>query len=154
MKHRQITSRNTLDEIIRKCSFCSVAMVDQHQRPYVLPMNFGYEDGVIYLHSAPEGKKVDILRTNNQVCINFSTDLELRHQNEEVACSYGMKYKSVLAFGKVEFIDDPEEKRKILDILMRQYTGRTGYTYNDPAVINVKVYKIVAEKLEGRVYGY
>jgi uncharacterized protein len=154
MKSREITLQSAMEEIIAKCRYCSMAMIDQNNEPYVLPMNFGYADGVVYLHSAPEGKKVNILRSNNRVCLAFSTDHELRHQNEEVACSYSMKYRSVLIYGKVEFIDDSTEKRRVLNILMKQYTGRDDYKYNDPAIKNVLVYKVVAERMEGRAFGY
>ena len=154
MKSREIAIQSALDEIIAKSQHCSMAMVDKNNEPYVLPMNFGYADGVVYLHSAPEGKKVEILRNNNRVCLAFSTDHVLRHQNEDVACSYSMKYRSVLVYGKVEFIDDPAEKRRVLNILMKQYTGRDDFHYHDPAINNVLVYKVVAEKMEGRAYGY
>lgn len=154
MQSREITLQSAMEEIITKCRYCTMAMIDQNNEPYVLPMNFGYADGVVYLHSAPEGKKVDILRNNNRVCLAFSTDHELRQQNDEVACSYSMKYRSVLVYGNVEFIEDPAEKRRLLNILMKQYTGRDDYKYNDPAIKNVLVYKVVAEKMEGRAYGY
>jgi uncharacterized protein len=154
MKSREITTPSAMEEIIAKCGYCSMAMVDKNNEPYVLPMNFGYDEGVVYLHSAPGGKKVDILRNNKRVCLAFSADHLLRHQNEDVACSYSMKYRSVLVYGKVEFIDDPDEKRKALNILMKQYTGRGDFDYNDPAIMNVLVYKVVAEKMEGRAFGY
>jgi uncharacterized protein len=154
MKSREILLQSAMEEIIARCQYCSMAMIDQDNEPYVLPMNFGYADRVVYLHSAPEGKKVEILRNNNRVCLAFSTDHELRHQNDDVACSYSMKYRSVLVYGKVEFIDDPTEKRRVLNILMKQYTGRDDFNYNDPAIKNVLVYKVVAERMEGRAYGY
>ncbi len=154
MKNREITLKSSMEDVIARCQYCTMAMIDQNNHPYVLPMNFGYADGVVYLHSAPEGKKVDILRNNNRVCLAFSTDHVLRHQNEDMACSFSMKYRSVLIYGKVEFIDDPTEKRRVLNILMKQYTGRDDFKYNDPAIINVLVYKVVAEKMEGRAYGY
>lgn len=154
MKSRIITTPSAMEEIIAKCGYCSMAMVDKNHEPYVLPMNFGYAEGVVYLHSAPDGKKVDILRNNRRVCLAFSTDHVLRHQNEDVACSYSMKYRSVLVYGKVEFIDDPNEKRQALNILMKQYTGRGDFDYNDPAIMNVLVYKVVADKMEGRAFGY
>lgn len=154
MKSREITLQPLIDEIISKCIFCSVAMTDKNGEPYLIPMNFGYESGIIYLHSAPEGKKVDLLKSNSRVCINFSSDLELRHQHPEVACSYSMKYRSVLAWGNVEFIYDHTEKRRILDLIMKQYTNRSGFRYNDPAVKNVLIYKIVADRMTCRVYGY
>lgn len=105
MKSRKITLQSAMEKIIAKCQYCTMAMVDQNNHPYLLPMNFGYADAVVYLHSATQGKKVDILRNNNRVCLVFSTN-------------------------------------------------RGDYKYNDPAITNVLVYKVVAEKMEGRAYGY
>jgi nitroimidazol reductase NimA-like FMN-containing flavoprotein (pyridoxamine 5'-phosphate oxidase superfamily) len=152
MKARIINSQAEIDEIIGKCEACYVGMADEGQ-PYVLPFNFGYHEGVIYLHSAQEGKKIGILKKNNRVCIAFSTDHVLRYQSEQMACSYGMKYRSVLAYGRVEFLDDAGEKIRALDYFMKHYTARS-FSYNDPAVNNVLVYRIVVEKFEGKAYGY
>jgi nitroimidazol reductase NimA-like FMN-containing flavoprotein (pyridoxamine 5'-phosphate oxidase superfamily) len=153
VKNRKIENQQTIDEIIQKCDVCYVGMVDKDHTPYVLPFNFGYEQGVIYLHSAPEGKKVTILEHNNQVCIAFSTDHVLRYQNEDVACSWSMKYRSVLAYGQVEFITDMEQKARALNVIMKKYAGK-GFTYNKPALENVKVYKIMVSRFEGSAYGY
>lgn len=153
MKSRIITFETDMEAIIQKCQYCSIAMIDVEGNPYVLPMNFGYSDKVVYLHAGPEGKKLDALRNNPRVCIAFSTDHLLQWQNSDVACSYSMKYKSVLVYGAVEFVEDMEEKEAALNIIMRQYTGQ-DYKYNAPAVKNVCVFKVVATKTEGRVYGY
>lgn len=153
MKNRPLTHKPELEEIIRKCDVCYIGMVDQENKPYVLPLNFGYEDGCIYLHGAPEGKKIDVLKNNPVVCVVFSTDHELRYVNEEVACSWGMRYRSVLAYGKVEFIDEHEDKIKALNIVMANYSDRE-FTYNDPAVRDVKTFKVVVARMDGRAYGY
>jgi uncharacterized protein len=110
MANRMTKDPAILRKIIDKCEVCYVGMIDGDARPYVLPFNFGYEDGVIYLHSAQEGKKIDILTNNPAVCIAFSTDHLLFHRHEPVACSYGMKYRSVLAYGDIEFIPDLMKK--------------------------------------------
>jgi nitroimidazol reductase NimA-like FMN-containing flavoprotein (pyridoxamine 5'-phosphate oxidase superfamily) len=128
-------------------------MVDSDNSPYVVPMNFGYNNGIIYLHSSKTGKKMNILKANNNVCVGFSTDHELRWQSEQVACSYSMKYRSVLVYGRVEFVEEPEEKIKALNCIMRHYTER-DFTYSEPAVREVAVYKVIIDKMEGRVYGY
>ena len=154
MKSREITLRSAMEDILARCQFCSMAMVNGQNEPYVLHMNFGYADGVVYLHSAPEGKKIDIIRQNSRVCLAFSTDHHLRWQSEEMACSYSMKYRSVLIYGSVEFIDDPIQKRSALNIIMKQYTNLSDFNYGDPAIKNVAVYKVVADKMEGRAYGY
>lgn len=153
MKSRKVILKAELERIIKNCEFCNVAMVDLDGQPYVIPMNFGYNNNKIYLHSSPNGKKIDCLRKNNIVCVSFSTDHLLRWQSEKVACSYSMKYRSVLAFGKVEFVDEKEEKVEALNQIMKQYTDKE-YTYSDPAVKDVFVFKVVIDKLEGRAYGY
>ena len=153
MKNRTIESQQAINEIIHKCDVCHVGMVDQENKPYVLPFNFGFENGIIYLHSAPEGKKITVLEHNDQVCIAFSTDYVLRYQHEEVACSWSMRYRSVLVYGKAEFVEGPEEKINILNVIMAHYVNRK-FDYNAPAIREVMVFKVKVEKMEGRVYGY
>ena len=153
MKNRVVTLKDEIERIIASCDVCNLAMVDPEGRPYVIPMNFGYKDDVIYLHSAQKGRKIDIIRKNNRVSVSFSADHELRWQSENVACSYSMKYRSVLAHGHVEFVEDMEEKAKCLNVIMKQYTDRE-FTYNDPALRDVMVFRVVVEKMEGRAYGY
>ena len=153
MKHRILTDQSEIQGIIRKCQVCHVAMTDEEGNPYVVPMNFGFESGMVFLHSSRAGRKIDILWKNPAVCIEFSTDYLLRCQNEAVACSYSMKYRSVLLFGKVEFVEDPEEKVKILDAIMKNYSPN-AFRYNPPSLREVCCWRVKAERMEGRVYGY
>ncbi|MBN3035321.1 MAG: pyridoxamine 5'-phosphate oxidase family protein [Bacteroidales bacterium] len=153
MKNRPITLREEMERIIGKCEVCHLSMSDSDGRPYVLPLNFGYRDGIVFFHCAPTGKKIDILLANPDVCIAFSTDYELRWQHEEVACSYSMKYRSVLIHGKAEFIKDLAQKEDAMNIIMQHYTGRS-FPYNEPALRNVTVFRVVAGIMEGRAYGY
>lgn len=151
---RKTTFLNELSEIeiiIKKCQVCHVAMVDQEGKPYVLPFNFGYHDGTVYLHSDGKGKKIDILKNNSSVCINFTTDHELFLAHEHVACSYGMAYRSVLVYGDVEFIEDYDAKIEALNIFMKQYADR-DFTYSKPAVENVCVYKVKVQDFQGKLY--
>ena len=154
MKSRMITLPSAIEEIITSCEVCSVGMVDQNNLPYTLPFNFGFENNTVFLHSAPVGRKIDILRHKPDVCISFSTAHELYLQSENVACSYGMKYKSVLVKGKVEFVEDLDEKIHILNVIMKQYTRRDDFSYSEPAVKNVAVMKIIAETIEAKAFGY
>jgi nitroimidazol reductase NimA-like FMN-containing flavoprotein (pyridoxamine 5'-phosphate oxidase superfamily) len=153
MRARAITDNKEIVEIIQRCQWCHLAMAEPGGNPYVLPMNFGFRDGVIYLHGAQHGKKIDILRKNPRVCINFTTDHLLRYQNEQVACSWSMKYRSVLCYGEAEFITDPDAKKAAFHIVMAQYT--TGeFNFNPPSIREVNVWKVKVEKFEGRTYGY
>jgi nitroimidazol reductase NimA-like FMN-containing flavoprotein (pyridoxamine 5'-phosphate oxidase superfamily) len=128
-------------------------MVDQENMPYIVPLNFGVKDEVIYLHSSGTGKKIDILKQNKNICIAFSTDHQLRFQHETVACSYGMKYRSVLVYGHIEFIEDGDEKIKAMNVVMLKYTGKE-FSFNAPAIREVCVYRVVITDMTGKKLGY
>lgn len=147
-----IEERELIDQIITKNQVCYVGMIDLDGQPYVIPMNFGYKDDIIYLHSAQEGQSVKSLERNPKVCITFCTEPLLTYQNEDVACSYRMKGSSVICRGKVVFEEDFEEKVKILDVIMKQYTNRT-FTYSVPAVNNVRIWKVEIEDISTKVFG-
>lgn len=153
MKGKILTEKRIINQIIDKCTTCYVGMCDENNTPYVLPFNFGYDGTCIYLHSASEGKKIDILKKNNKVSIAFSTDHVLFHRHEQVACSYGMKFRSVVADGKVTFISDYDKKVEVLNIIMLKYTGKE-FTYNAPAVNNVAVYVVHIDSITAKEVGY
>ena len=77
MRTVSVEDKNRVEEIIKSCKICYVGMADSSGVPYVLPMNFGYKDGVIYLHSAQDGSSISILEENPNICITFCTDADL-----------------------------------------------------------------------------
>lgn len=154
MGHRKINRKEELIKIIDQCEVCNVAMAKDNE-PYVVPMNFALEGDYLYLHSDYHGKKSEYLHKNNKVCISFSTGHKIAWVNEEVACSWSMKYKSVIAYGTVTYEEDKEEKVRCLNLFMKKYAnGKDDFTYNEPALRNVKIFKIHITKMEGRALGY
>lgn len=153
MKNRPVTNKKDILDIIKRSQWCHLAMIDVEGKPYVIPLNFGFKDDVIYLHGAMQGKKIDALKQNPGVCVNFTLDHVLRYQSENVACSWSMKYRSVLCYGNAEFITDPEEKVAAFHIIMSQYSDNK-FTFNPPSIREVNVWKVEVERFEGRVYGY
>ena len=151
---RTVAHYNTgfIEKVIKSCDVCFVGMADEDGTPYVLPMNFGYRDKTVILHSAPDGRKIDILNKNKKVSIVFSTDSELVYQHKQVACSYRVRSTSVIISGEVEFVEDDEGKREALDILMENYSV-DGFDYSKPAVKNVKVWRVKAETMTCREFG-
>lgn len=140
------------EKIIKKCKVCTVGLADIDGTPYVVPMNFGYHDGCIYLHSAPSGTHLDILSRNNRVCINFVHGQKLVNQHPEVACSYSMRSDSAMCRGSVEFVYDIQEKTRLMNILMGQYTDKE-FTYSLPAITHVKIWKVKVITFTSRCLG-
>ena len=153
MKNRALDNTRDLLDIIQSCDVCYVSMVDKENKPYAIPMNFGFADNTILLHGAKQGKKIDILKNNPNICIIFSTDHQLRWQNEDVACSWSMKYRSVLAYGKVVFVDDIAEKQVLLHQFMKNYSPKE-FKYSKPSLEEVQVIKVPIDKMEGRAYEF
>lgn len=149
---KEITSENELFEIIKNCKVCHVGLVD-NDFPYVLAFNFGFDGKSIFLHCAKEGRKIDILMKNNNVCVEFDAYHELFSRNEEVACSWRMRYKSVLVFGKAQFIENYNQKINGLKELMKNYSS-INCNFSEPSVNNINVIKIDVDKITGRKFEY
>ena len=118
-KEKEITYPPHIEDIIERSSVCRLAMSDDGQ-PYVIPLCYGYKDNTFYLHSAGEGRKLDILKKNDRVCIEIDNDCEIIRGDD--ACAWSMKYRCVVGFGRASFIDDDEAKRMAFDVIMDHYT--------------------------------
>lgn len=149
-KDKEIVDEKVMVSIIEKSIVCRVGMCWQDE-PYVIPMNFGYQNNCIYLHSAREGQKLNILRNNDKVCIEFDVDVELMQSQE--ACKTSVKYKSVLTFGKAVILKDIVEKKKALDIIMCHYyyhNSPSVFHYSEDVLKKVIIIKVKVEKMTGK----
>lgn len=151
-KDREVTEKSELIKIIDECKVCRIAMQDRDGL-YIVPMNFGYafeqDTLVLYFHSAKEGRKIDALRENPEVCVEMDCGHELI--TADAACKYGYYYKSIIGNGTAEFIDDVEEKKTALSALMRHQTGR-DFSFDEKMVNSVAVFKIVVHQYTGKAH--
>jgi len=147
-----IEDKQEIEKIIKSCRTCFLGISDENNQPYVVPMNFGLHDDTIYLHSGQFGRKWEIMKANPKACITFLLGDELAYQDEHVACSWRVKSKSVIAEGEIEFIEDYDEKERILHILMGQYSDRE-FKFNAPAVKNVGIFKMKIQHIQAKEFG-
>jgi len=152
LRNREITREVELFSIIDEAQVCHLAMTEGDQ-PYVLPMNFARDGNCIYFHCDNIGYKLSVIEANPKVCVNFNTGNELFHRHEEVACSWGMKYKSVNISGIMEMVEEYDEKYRIMKQFMLKYAGKE-YEFSVPSIKNVRIYKVVASEITGKKYGY
>jgi nitroimidazol reductase NimA-like FMN-containing flavoprotein (pyridoxamine 5'-phosphate oxidase superfamily) len=149
-KDQEINDIATIEEIIRKAQVCRLGLSENGQ-PYIVPLCFGYKDNTLYFHSAREGKKLEILRKNNNVC--FEIDIDQEPVKGKKACNCSMKYRSVIGFGKAELIEDIETKRRALNIIMQNYF-EGFFKYPEESVNNTMIIKVEIESITGKKLGY
>jgi nitroimidazol reductase NimA-like FMN-containing flavoprotein (pyridoxamine 5'-phosphate oxidase superfamily) len=150
MAKQLIEDSATIESIIRQATVCRIGLSDG-DRPYVVPVCFGYEDGVLYFHSSPRGKKIDILRQNSAVCVEFDVDQELVEADS--ACKWSIKYRSVIGFGEAHVVENPEDKRRALDVIMAHYGGQPG-GYAEATLGKTAVVRVQVTRMTAKVAGY
>ena len=148
-KDKEIIDIKEIEEIIMNAKVCHLGLSIDNI-PYVVPLSFGYENKTIYLHSAKQGKKIDILKQNNKVCFEFNIDNEIKESDK--GCKWGVNFRSVIGFGKAYFIENIEEKQKALNTIIKNYTDKI-FELPEKNVSNTLLVKITIEQITGKQSG-
>ena len=148
-KDKEITDKSEIESVIRKSLVCRLGLTD-NGTPYIVPLCFGYKDNRLYFHSAKEGRKIEMLKRNNGVCFEFDDNLEV--QAGKAACDWGMNFRSVIGYGRASFVENPEEKRMALDVIMAQYADG-AFEYSEKDLGRVLVIKVEIESMTGKKSG-
>jgi nitroimidazol reductase NimA-like FMN-containing flavoprotein (pyridoxamine 5'-phosphate oxidase superfamily) len=118
---REITDVKQIEAVIQQATVCRLALWDEGY-PYIVPLNFGYADKALYFHCALEGKKLDLIRKNPRVGFELEGIAEIVPHTQN-ACAWSAKYQSVIGQGTAVILNDPEAKRRALDVIMAHYAG-------------------------------
>jgi len=149
-KDREITDLEEILSIVDECKVIRLAMLDENGLPYIIPLSFGYrfENGAFtfYFHSAPQGRKLDLLRRDGRVA--FEMDCRGGLQTADRACGFGYYYASVLGSGTVEFLEGAE-KCAALSALMRHMAGRED-TFTEEQARGVAVFAVRVESFSAK----
>ena len=145
-KDREIKDIQKIEEILNRANVMRMA-VCENNLPYIIPLNFGYKDKCIYIHSSKKGMKIDILKKNNNVSFEVDGDHELVLSDK--ACGFSMKYTSVVGFGKAYFISDLNEKKQALDTIMSHYS-KGYFDYSSEKIEKICIIRIDIESMTGK----
>ena len=142
----QITDPNRIRAILDTAKVLRLGLAVDNE-PYVVPMNYGYvledEKLTLYLHSAVQGKKLDMIRANPRVF--FELDCDWAPFEGEKPCQYGLSYSSVMGRGEARLVEDVQEKMAAMTALMKAQTGK-DFSFNERLVSIVTVIRVdVAE---------
>ncbi|MBR3367429.1 MAG: pyridoxamine 5'-phosphate oxidase family protein [Lachnospiraceae bacterium] len=102
-RFKQALPYEECEEILRGEPRGVLSVLGENGYPYGFPMDFVYEDGKLYFHCAKVGHKLDALRACDRVsfCV---MDQGYRKEGD-----WALNIRSVIIFGRIRFIEDPEE---------------------------------------------
>jgi uncharacterized protein len=156
---REVTDPTQAMAIIEACKIIRIAYMDAEGLT-VVPMNFGFENedsaGVakptFYFHSAPIGRKMDAIKAaDNALPVAFEMETDCEVVEGRTPCNWGEAFKSVVGTGVASIVDDPEESRTALGLLMKQQAGMEHVEFTDQQIRSVTVWKVESDYVTAKV---
>ena len=117
--------------------------------PYGMPMNHYYneEDGCLYFHGARIGHKIDAFKKYDKAsfCVY---DEGFRQEGE-----WFLRIRSVIAFGRIEIVEDKETMCDIVRKLSYKFTSDDSYIDEEirSSLKGTLVFRLRIEHLTGKI---
>lgn len=147
---KEVKDLEQLEEILRACTAVRIGTRDERGM-FIVPMSYGYtlegEELTLFVHSAPEGRKVSAFRSGGEAAFEMDCGHALRPA--ATACGHSFTYRSIMGSGTIRELTEPQEKYEALNAIMRHMTGR-NWEMPEPAVAWVSVFAIRAERWTGK----
>jgi nitroimidazol reductase NimA-like FMN-containing flavoprotein (pyridoxamine 5'-phosphate oxidase superfamily) len=107
-------------EFLRRAAIGHLAH-SQADQPFITPTNFWFDEPKqrIIFHSNISGRLRDNLSHNPKVCLETSEYGRFLPAN--TALEFSVQYRSVMAFGTVQILEDEQEKTEVLNSLLKKY---------------------------------
>lgn len=149
-QEKEITDSSIIREILAKSEICRLGFVD-NEEAYIVPVNYAYEDGIIYIHSATGGRKVDLIKRNSRV------SFEIEYSNEIIKagtpCEWSARYRSIMGKGNIIIEEDPVLKKKGLDLIVTRYGSNIELNYDESLFSRTILLILKIESITGKQSG-
>lgn len=135
-------------ELLMECEHAVLSLVDSDGMPYGIPVNYVFErPGHLYVHCAPEGRKLQCIAHNPQVSMCFVGYTHV------LASQFTTEYESVVLTGTARVGLSEEEKKHALTLLVEKYSPdfrREGGTAIRRSLHRTEVIRIDIETFSGK----
>ncbi len=139
-----------MESILNSAEVCRIALAEKNE-PYLVPVCFAYKDNAIYFHSAPAGKKIDMLTKNPRCCVEVDSSSGPIKRDDP--CSWEMRYMSVICTGNARILTGYKEKCAAMNCILRHY-GSPEHPFSEKEMERVCLVKISLDGMTGKHYGY
>ncbi len=152
-KDREITDQNKIDEVITSSHCCRLGFSDNGSA-YIVPLSFGFthteNKRTFYFHGSAEGRKADLIRKNGRASFEIDTAYKLKEAGK--ACGYSAAFQSVMGEGKIGFINDPEEKKRALSLILKHYTGKDEWSFDERLLTETAVFSLEVSDISCKIH--
>ena len=152
----QMRSMESVRRLLQEERVGRLATVDAGGYPQVVPMNFAFWEGSVYMHSHTRGEKLDNMARDPRS--GFEVDRELAFlpsyfSSPTDASMADTLYASVVIKGRSSLVSDRQEKSDALNALMRKYQPEGRYEPLRPGMgvlDHVAVIRTEPEQVRGK----
>lgn len=118
-KSRQMPADWALS-VFDRAPYITVSMTDKEGNPYGLPLSLvRTDDETFYFHGAMEGKKLDVLSNNPNVCLSAVSKCHPIVGPKDG--SFTLEFESALAYGTASIVTDDSEKIQALRVICERF---------------------------------
>ncbi|WP_437891382.1 pyridoxamine 5'-phosphate oxidase family protein [Phytobacter sp. V91] len=147
---REITDPAGIDAILTQERVMYIAL-SSDDMPFVLPVFYVWNGTALYFHSARAGSKIEIMKKNPAICFAIS------HYGgvveDELACNYEARHRTVIGTGQVQFVQDDAEKIAMLHQLMARFSHKS-FTFPAANLKATQVIRIDIASMKGKQHGF
>ena len=138
------------EAVLRRASVLHLAVNDDGA-PYVVPLSFGWADGSLWFHCAPEGTKLDLIRRDPRV--GFTAECDVATVPATGGCDWGVRAVSVVGRGRARIVTDEAERLRGAEAIMRHAGVPDPVTVDPGAMARTCIVRIEVEELRARRIG-
>lgn len=140
-------SREFAYEVLGKCEYATISMVDLDGNPYCIPITIANDENYVYFHSAMEGSKVEILKKNPKVCLSCVGDTKVPDGK------FTTLFQSAVVRGSAIEVTAPNEKIEALRLLCQRHTPANMDDFDNAierSLARTAIYKISIDDITGK----
>ena len=138
--NRQVYNVDWINDVLDRADVLSLGLCTSDGMPYVIPIRFGREGNIIYIHSSLRGLKTEIIKENPCVAFSAWVDVERHPRPNSTMDKWKQQYRCVCGQGRIETVTDNAEKLHAVDVIKTHYKE---------SLENYRIEQSVLEKLLG-----
>ncbi len=148
-RFKQQISKEECIKVLKEQPRGVLSLIGDDGYPYGIPLDHWYceEDGKLYFHGAKEGHKIDAIKACDKAsyCV---MDQGFKKDGE-----WALNINSVIVFGRISLVEDPEKAKLICTEICRKFTDDEAYLQHEleHAFPRVQCLELMPEHITGKL---